>query len=137
MNMVVCIVRYCSIALFAAGVDWFIFAALTSAVGLWPLGSLMIARVGGGMTSFFSNRYWTWGANRQIKLTQQGRRFLILYAFSYVLSVVLFRLLTEVVLLTPYLGKLAADSTCLAVNFAVMNAYVFHPRKGLARLLGK
>ena len=137
MNVMVRFVRYFSVALLAAGADWLVFLALTSAVGLWPLTGLMIARIAGGLMSFLSNRYWTWGANRKIALTQQGRRFVLLYAFSYALSIVLFRLLTEALLLTPYLGKLTTDICCFIVNFLVMNFYVFHARAGFARFFGR
>jgi putative flippase GtrA len=126
--------RYVSVALLAAGGDWLVFALLTSIAGVAPLIGLMTARVAGGLLSFLSNRYWTWGANRRIALSQQGRRFLLLYAFSYVLSVALFRLLTAVLLLPPYPSKLATDLGCFVINFLVMNFYVFHARVGLARL---
>ena len=128
-------VSYCSVALLAAGVDWLVFMVLISAFGLWPLSRLMVARIAGGLTSFLSNRYWTWGANRQITLTQQGRRFVLLYVLSYTLSVALFRLLTEVFLLIPLLSKLATDISCFVINFMLMNFYVYHARVGLARFL--
>lgn len=128
-------VSYCSVALLAAGVDWLVFMVLISAFGLWPLSRLMVARIAGGLTSFLSNRYWTWGANRQITLTQQGRRFVLLYVLSYTLSVALFRLLTEAFLLIPLLSKLATDISCFVINFMLMNFYVYHARVGLARFL--
>jgi putative flippase GtrA len=128
-------VSYCSVALLAAGVDWLVFMVLISAFGLWSLSSLMVARIAGGLTSFLSNRYWTWGANRQITLTQQGRRFVLLYVLSYTLSVALFRLLTEAFLLIPLLSKLATDISCFVINFMLMNFYVYHARVGLARFL--
>ena len=128
-------VSYCSVALLAAGVDWLVFMVLISAFGLWSLSSLMVARIAGGLTSFLSNRYWTWGANRQITLTQQGRRFVLLYVLSYTLSVALFRLLTEVFLLIPLLSKPATDISCFVINFMLMNFYVYHARVGLARFL--
>lgn len=127
--------RYCSVALLAAGGDWLAFVLLASVVGFSPLASLMAARVAGGLLSFLSNRAWTWGANRQIAPSRQGRRFLLLYAFSYALSAALFRLLTEVLALPAYPSKLAVDLSCFAVNFVAMNSYVFHARAGLARLL--
>jgi len=125
--------RYCSVALASASSDWLVFALLVSAIGFAPLLSLMAARIAGGLCSFLCNRYWTWSANRQIALTQQGRRFVILYAFSYVLSVGLFWLLTEVLFFSPYLSKLATDLSCFVINFLVMNSYVFHSRPGFAR----
>ena len=137
MNVTGRFVRYSSVALLAAGADWLVFVLLTWAMGFWPLSSLMIARVVGGLTSFLSNRYWTWSANRHITVTQQGRRFLAVYAFSYALSVLLFRLLTTIILLSPYLGKIATDTCCFIFNFVVMNIYVFHGRPGLAGLIMK
>ena len=127
--------RYCSVALAAAASDWLVFALLVSGLGLAPLLSLMTARIVGGLSSFLCNRYWTWGANRQIALTQQGRRFVLLYAFSYALSVGLFWLLTDVLFFSPYLGKLVTDLSCFMINFLVMNSYVFHSRPGFAQVL--
>jgi putative flippase GtrA/SAM-dependent methyltransferase len=121
------------VALLSAAGDWLVFVLLASVIGLSPLASLMAARVAGGALSFVSNRNWTWGANRQIALTQQGRRFLLLYAFSYALSVALFRLLTELLSVPSYPSKLATDLSCFVVNYLVMNSYVFHARAGLAR----
>ena len=95
----------------------------------------MVARIAGGLTSFLSNRYWTWGANRHITLTQQGRRFVLLYVLSYALSVVLFQMLTEVFMLISLLSKLATDIACFAINFMAMNFYVYHARSGLGRFL--
>ena len=135
MNTALRFSRYFSVALLAAGGDWLVFVLLASVVGLAPLTSLMAARVAGGLLSFLGNRYWTWGVNRQIALTRQGRRFVLLYALSYALSVALFRLLTEVLTLPAYPSKLAADLGCFVVNFAAMNSYVFHARAGLARFL--
>jgi len=127
--------QYCSVAVLAAGGDWLVFALLASVAGIDPLASLMAARIIGGLLSFVSNRTWTWGGRRQIAMTQQGRRFLVLYAVSYALSVTLFRLLTEGLALPPYPAKLATDLGCFAINYLVMNAYVFHARAGLTRLL--
>jgi putative flippase GtrA len=135
MNAALRFARYGSVALLAAGGDWLLFVLLASVVGIAPLASLMAARFAGGLLSFLSNRYWTWGANRRIAVTRQGRRFLLLYAFSYALSVALFRLSTEVLLLPPYPSKLAVDLCCFVINYVAMNSYVFHARDGLARFL--
>ena len=59
---------------------------------------------------------------------------MLLYIFSYALSVVLFRLLDRSFSAIPLLSKLATDLSCFVINFMVMNAYVFHARAGLARL---
>lgn len=125
--------RYSGVALMSAGSDWLIFSGLVSLAGLPQLQSLMVARVIGGVVSFLANRHWTWGAHRRIAVTRQGRRFLILYGFSYGLAVALFSLLVDGLGVAPYPGKLATDIACFLVNFIVMNAYVFHRREGLSR----
>lgn len=126
--------RYGSVALLSAGGDWAVFSLLESLAGIGHLACLMTARASGGLLSFAGNRHWTWGGRRQIAVTQQGRRFLLLYAFSYLLSVALFSLLTGVSRLPPYPAKLITDVLCFIVNFVVMNYYVFHARKGLSGL---
>lgn len=125
---------YGSVALLSAGGDWAIFSLLVSLLGAGHLASLMTARIVGGAISFVGNRYWTWGARRQIAITQQGRRFLLLYGFSYALSVALFSLFTVVLRLPPYPAKLITDTACFVVNFVVMHHYVFHARRGLSGL---
>ncbi len=127
--------RYSWVALISAGSDWLIFSGLVSLVGLAHLPSLMVARVVGGLVSFLANRHWTWGAHRQVAVTRQGRRFLVLYGFSYALAVGLFSLLVDGLGIRPYPGKLATDVACFLINFVVMNVYVFHRREGLSRVL--
>ena len=126
--------QYSSVALAAAAADWLAFAAMVSLLDVRHLTGLLVARVLGGAVSFLGNRHWTWGNNQRISLTQQGRRFLLLYGFSYGLSVALFSLLIGAGRLPPYPAKLATDIACFVVNFLVMNAYVFHRRQGLSRL---
>lgn len=127
--------RYSWVALISAGSDWLVFSGLVSLAGKDHLQSLMMARVIGGVVSFLANRHWTWGAHRRVAVTQQGRRFLVLYGFSYGLAVTLFSLLVDGFGVAPYPGKLATDVICFLVNFIVMNAYVFHRREGLSRFL--
>lgn len=126
--------RYGSVAVLSAGGDWAVFSLLVSLLGVNHLVSLMTARVVGGVLSFAGNRHWTWGARRQIAITRQGRRFLLLYGVSYLLSVTLFSLFTGALHLPPYPAKLIADAVCFGVNFAIMNEYVFHARRGLSGL---
>lgn len=126
--------RYCLVALLAASGDWLVFIVLVSAVGLPPLVGLMTSRVAGGLLSFLTNRHWTWRNNHRIALTQQGRRFVLLYVISYLLSVALFQLLTKAAGVPIFPAKLVTDLSCFLVNFLVMNAYVYHARLGFTRL---
>lgn len=125
--------RYSWVALISAGGDWLAFTALIAWAGCAHLWALMAARLLGGAVSFLANRHWTWGSNRRVAVTQQGRRFLVLYAVSYGLAVGLFSLLVDGLDIPPYPGKLATDICCFVINFLVMNAYVFHRRQGFSR----
>jgi putative flippase GtrA len=126
--MTVRFLRYSWVALMSAGSDWLVFSTLVSLAGLAHLPCLMVARVVGGLVSFVANRHWTWGSRHRVTVTQQGRRFLVLYACSYALAVALFSLLVDGLRLPTYPSKLATDGTCFLVNYVVMNAYVFHRR---------
>ncbi|MDR3437110.1 GtrA family protein [Telmatospirillum sp.] len=128
--------RYSGVALISAGSDWLFFSVLVTLAGAPHLSALMVARVIGGLVSFFANRSWTWGAHRPIALTQQGRRFLALYGFSYLSAIALFSGLVDGLGIAPYPGKLATDALCFVGNFIVMNAYVFHRRRGVSTIVG-
>lgn len=135
MSQVLRFGKYVSVALLAAGSDWALFSLMVSVLHAPDLTSLMAARVLGGVMSFLSNRHWTWEANRHVALTQQGRRFMILYLFSYAISVGCFSSLTELLAVPAYPAKLATDSVCFLLNYLVMQAYVFHQRGGLVAQL--
>ncbi|TAN60145.1 MAG: GtrA family protein [Magnetospirillum sp.] len=131
MSLIRRFAQYCSVAALSAGSDWAVFAALVSLMGQGHLYSLMAARLVGGGVSFILNRSWTWGANSTPHLTTQGRRFLLLYAASYALSVAVFSALSTTTVLSPYFNKLITDATCFVVNFLAMHGYVFSHRSGL------
>jgi putative flippase GtrA len=118
--------KYVSVALLSAGSDWLLFSIMISLLGAPHVLSLIVSRICGGVVSFLSNRYWTWGGNRKIALTQQGRRFLMLCGASYAFSIAQFYLLHTTVGLSAYSAKLATDCSCFILNYLVMNVYVFH-----------
>ncbi|TNC94023.1 MAG: hypothetical protein FD119_3516 [Stygiobacter sp.] len=121
---------YSSVAALSAGSDWLTFAILMDVLGLGNYASLAIARVVGGLTSFLVNRNVTWHGTRSLAVTRQGRRFLVLYVFSFGLSLGLFILLGDILRLNPYAAKLVTDLSCFVVNFLVMNSYVYNERSG-------
>ena len=82
----------------------------------------------------FANKTWTFDARSHGHLTVQGRRFLLLYAFSYVLAVGILYLMVDILDVTPYVGKAASDVSCFVVNFIIMSIYVFHSREGFMRV---
>ncbi|HIJ62508.1 MAG TPA: methyltransferase domain-containing protein [Rhodospirillaceae bacterium] len=124
MRSVIRFGQYGSVAALSAASDWLAFSLLVSALGAGHLASLMTARIIGGLVSFAANRHWTFSGGNTLGLSRNGRRFLLLYGFSYLLSAGLFSLLTQGSL-PAYPAKLITDLTCFLVNFAVMKAYVF------------
>lgn len=121
---------YSSVAVLSAGSDWLTFVILMDVLGIGNYVSLAVARVVGGLTSFLVNRNVTWHGTRSLAVTRQGRRFLALYVFSFGLSLGLFILLGDILRLNPYTAKLVTDLSCFAVNFLVMNSYVYNERSG-------
>ena len=132
--------KYGGVATGSAVTDYAVFAVLL-VVGAGTLHAQMVARIAGGVFSFFANKYWSFGARKSETLKTEGRRFLFLYAFSYILSLAMLYLLTEQAGVRPYPAKIISDITCFLVNFMVMRNYVFGEmrglRHGLSRFLGR
>lgn len=122
--------KYGSVAAGSAATDYAIFLALLF-FGTNVLLAQMVSRISGGIFSFFTNKYWSFGAKEANNLKTEGRRFLILYGFSYLLSLALIYLFTEQFGSGPYAAKITADIICFIVNFLVMRRYVFGGGRGL------
>lgn len=122
--------KYCSVALGSAVTDWLVFMALKLMGGPYIL-CQATSRVTGGVFSFAFNRYWSFSAKNGTHITVQGRRFFLLYFFSYSLSLVLLYFFVDIIHLPVYISKLAADTICFIVNFVVMHNYVYNQRQGL------
>ena len=91
----------------------------------------MVARFAGGLFSFLLNKYWSFGARSSETFVLQGRRFLVLYGFSYLLALGILYVLTERIGFGPYTAKIIADVACFMVNFVIMRRYVFSGGRGL------
>lgn len=122
--------KYVSVAAWSTFSDWVAFILLTM-LGTGPLPAQGCARVVGGLVSFVANRTWTFEAKHTSRARVQGRRFLFLYAGSYVLSLSLMYVFFDVIGLSVYISKAGADGVCFIVNYFVMQTYVFHDRKGM------
>ena len=121
--------KFTLVAVGSAGVDWLVFIALNFA-GLSSLNSQMIARISGGIFSFLTNKNWSFKKREKRGVVIQGRRFLALYATSYVLSISIFYFMTVYLEWSEYIAKLISDTLIYFFNFLMMNAYVFHIRQG-------
>ncbi|MBF0587931.1 MAG: GtrA family protein [Magnetococcales bacterium] len=122
--------RYVSTAVGSTACDWMFFVLLTK-LGIGYFIAQMISRISGGIYSFFTNKYWSFSSKEGQRIGIEGRRFLLLYAFSYGLSLLLITVGVEHFGLSGKLAKLAADGSCFVINFIVMRSYVYHPRRGV------
>ena len=127
--------KYGTVALGAAITDWIVFVSLVTSGVVNPLYGQMVSRIAGGVFSFSTNKYWSFKAQDGKHLVMQGRRFLLLYGFSYCLSLTLFYVLFEVVGISAFLAKLGTDTLILFINFIVMNNYVFNVRTGISHYI--
>lgn len=125
--------KYIGVAGGSAIVDWLVFTGLFLLTQS-HLPAQLTARASGGLFSFLANRFWSFSAKGRSHVSVQGRRFLLLYAFSYTLSLSSLYVLVDLFGFNLFLSKLASDSLCLVVNFLVMHLYVFRDRDGLIAL---
>lgn len=127
-------VAYISVAGISAGSDWIVFTAINWFFPGAVLTAQAIARIVGGVVSFTINRSWSFKDQQGRGLSVEARRFLILYVFSYVLSLTTLYVLTSLGGLNPYISKAFADGLCFVVNFLVMKSYVFSQVDGVVAL---
>lgn len=137
MSILLKIAKYCSVAVGSAAVDWTMFALIFTLLGLHPVFAQMISRIGGGVFSFVANKFWSFRSKPDGYVLKQARRFLLLYAFSYILSLGIFYLASQIIGITPYVSKLTSDIAIFGVNFIAMQIYVYGNRDGFTRLLKK
>ena len=127
-------VAYVSVAVISALSDWIIFTAIVTVFPGAVLIAQAVARIVGGLVSFSINRTWSFRDQQGHGLTTEARRFLILYVFSYVLSLTTLWVGSSLLGVNPYVAKLFADGLCFVVNFLVMKSYVFSRVDGVLAL---
>lgn len=126
--------KYGGVAAGSASVDWGAFVA-AYALTSDHLVAQIISRIVGGFFSFALNKLWSFDSGRTGHITVQGRRFLLLYGASYMLSISLLYLQVDFLGRNPYVSKLLADGACFLVNFAAMHLYVYRSRPGFTSVL--
>jgi putative flippase GtrA len=126
MNLTIQFLRYVSVAGVSAASDWLVFTVLFAAFGS-PIAAQATSRIVGGLVSFTINKYWSFRSGSSKQTWREARRFLMLFAASYVISISMLSVLT-MALVYPYLAKLMTDTACFLFNFLVMRVWVYPPR---------
>ena len=126
--------KYIVVAGLSALTDWIVFSILLATVGDHYIQAQMVSRIAGGLFSFLANKYWSFDSKVAYRTLVEGRRFLLVYLVSYISSLVLLYFFWEVLGIFPYFAKLMTDTTCLVLNYIVMQSYVFRERQGLIHL---
>ena len=119
------------IAVISAVSDWLAFLAAYG-LGAPPLVAQGVARIIGGGLSFGMNRHVSFGFLKGHGLSREARRFLVLYAASYLFSILGFFTFLNILGAPVVVAKLLADGTCFFFNFIGMRYYVFVARRGLS-----
>lgn len=122
--------KYSSVAIGAAGIDWVVFIIMHQ-LGYSYVAAQAVSRISGGGFSFLINRYWTFSSGKKSHITVQGRRFILLYMFSYVASLSMLYFWVEIMGVSIYYSKLASDTISFVLNYRIMHSYVYHNRQGL------
>lgn len=117
-------IRYNCSAVLSAFSDWATFLILNQS-GLFFVYNQMIARLVGGLSSFSINKCWAFQSPGKTHLLLQGRRFVMLFIFSYFLSNYLLFLFVRKLELSLLWAKLIADGACYITNFFIMKNYVY------------
>ena len=118
-------VKYVAVALLSAASDWLVFTAAFAVSG-WPIPAQAGSRIVGGVVSFGVNKYWSFESRDHQRTLVEARRFLILFAVSYIVSLSLFSALTYTGV-WAYWAKLITDMACFFFNFLMMRFWVYRP----------
>lgn len=128
------IFSYTFIAGFVTVIDWLLFTVLFN-LGLNPMFSHSCGRLMGGATSFWLNKSIAFKDQEHGSFTTQVRRFILLYIFSFSVSLATLYGQLYWLHLSAYFAKLNSDILCFIVNFCVMKLYVFYCRPGISHLI--
>lgn len=129
-NIVKLFARYSSVAIGSAVIDWIVFIIIHQ-LGFSYFAAQAVSRISGGGFSFLTNRYWTFSSEKKRHITVQGRRFILLYLFSYTASLSIIYFWVDIMGVNIYYSKLASDTICFVLNYINMQSYVYHSRQGL------
>ena len=116
--------KYGTVAYGSAVIDYISFSIFLF-VGFNNFLSQVVSRILGGIFSFLVNKEWSFNFSKKGYISKQAIRFLILYFFSYIISITLFFLFLKILLIPVYFSKILSDTICFFFNFFVMKYYVF------------
>jgi putative flippase GtrA len=118
---------YVSVAGASAASDWAVFALVS---WLSPERDVVyaqaIARLTGGLVAFMLHRSWSFRDQQGVGLTTEAGRFMVLYVFSFAVSIGTVYLMVDLLDFNRYASKAFADVLCFIVNFVVMKFWVFN-----------
>lgn len=126
-------VSIASVSSFLVDIILFIFLNF---IGLGFLVSQSIARLTGGVVSFYINRNFSFWSTSN-KIYSQAGRFILLYVTSYCLSLFLLRYIHLQMNISLLYAKLFSDLCCFVFNFFIMKLYVYSDSNSLLLKLTK
>lgn len=84
-NRLATFLRYNVVSIVATAVDFVVLIGLTEIAHLWYLFSASVGALAGGITGFFFERNWVF-KRKEVKLTTQSTKYLLIWIVSIVLN---------------------------------------------------
>jgi len=122
------LMRFGLVGLAAAATDLALFWLFNQTWGWHRLAAQGVSRPSGGAVSFLCNKHWTFRRPGAADWRQQARRFVAVWAASFVLSTILlqaYRRLLPTDARFDFLAKLLAEGTAGLANFLLHRFWTF------------
>lgn len=117
--------RYLMVGVIAWIVDFLVFVVCLSLVGI--LWAQTAARISGAVVAFLGHKVFVYnsrGFGRK-EVGKQAAAYLMLWVFSYLLSIGLILLFTQILGFAPIPAKLVTEIILVGVNYITMKQLIF------------
>jgi len=119
---------FLTVGLVSAGVNFFSFYLILSLVGASYIVASTIAYILSVVIHFLGNRSFTFRVDH-LDLTPQLKKYLVLLAINYCVTIMAVSTTVEICHLSPYLGTIIAIALTVGVGFLLSKRWVFNGKK--------
>ncbi len=129
--------KFLAVGLTTMGVQFSTFALMWDVLHLPQRLSVSVSYVAAVTFHFLSNRSFTFRAGNA-NIFKQLIRYIIVTCLNYIITIVVVDVCVEVLLLSPYIGVMAAIGTTVMTGFLFLKYWVFAERSrfGKAKQFG-
>jgi len=124
-NRLAIFLRYNVVSLVATSVDFVVLIGLTEMAHLWYLFSASAGALSGGITGFIFERSWVF-KRKEVKLTTQSTKYLLIWVISIVLNTGGLYLMTELSGYQYIISKIIVSVLVgVGFNYLMHKYYIF------------